>query len=130
MRPELMMPGLYPLSKVAGAGGVVFVPWHLLRDKSITLQELAEQQGSLGMAEELAEWVDGRPKNWGFDRYSMMFKLYVWLELALKSRYAARMKGRQERLDLAISYFLSAGTDDDDAAAERMCSPSRRSGLK
>ena len=103
MRPELTGPSFYPLSSVSGAGVVLFVPWYLLRDKDITLRELAEHNQIADLPQSLVPWIDGTPKNWGHERYQLMLELFVYLELCLARRYADRLKSNRERLDLAFS---------------------------
>ena len=121
MRPELASRSMYPLSRVGDAGVVMFVPWYLLRDKDITLREIADHHRHLHAPAELASWLDGLPKNWGHDRYRLMLELYIYLELCLKRRSAARLHRNLERLDLAISRFLAARnakTSQQDRMAE------------
>ena len=114
MRPELVSPSLYHLSSVQSAGMLLFVPWYLLRDKELNLHELAEQRGILSAPRNLGLWLDRQPKNWGHDRFGTMLDLYVWLELALKPRYAERIKGNLDRLDHAFAQFLCADPNDPD----------------
>lgn len=108
MRPDLTGASLYPLSDVSDAGVVIFAPWYLLRDKDITLRELAEHKIVYGMPRELQPWVEGNPKNWGHDRYRSIFELYVYLELCLKSRYSDRLNRKYEEIDFALSRFYCA----------------------
>jgi hypothetical protein len=106
MRPELTTGSVYPLSQLADSGVVIFLPWYLLRDKDITLREVAEHKRLLEIPEPLERWVDGVPKGWGHDRYRLMLELYVYFELALRRRYGDRLNRNQERLDLAFSCYL------------------------
>jgi hypothetical protein len=103
MRPELTQPSLYDLTGAAEAGVLVFVPWHLLRDKQIKLHELADYKRTYFAPEHLRDWLDGRPKKWGPTRYALMLRLFVYLELALRNRYKHRINRNIERLDRAFA---------------------------
>jgi hypothetical protein len=108
MRPELTVPSLYHLSHVGEAGVLLFVPWYLLRDQDIALREVAEHRQTLSIPPQLEPWVDGVPKNWGHDRYRLMLKLYLIIELCLKRRYGDRLYRKSDRLDRALSRYFSA----------------------
>jgi hypothetical protein len=116
MRPELDSRSLYYLPAVQEAGVTAFVPWYLLRDKDIQLSELAERIRVLKGPEHLGDWLDHRPKDWGYDRFAVMLEIFIHLELCLKSRYAERLKRNVERLDRALGYYLSPGPDKEAGA--------------
>jgi hypothetical protein len=121
MRPELATPSLYPLSHVGEAGVVMFVPWYLLRDKDITLRDIAEHRRLLNAPNAVTPWLDSVPKNWGHDRNRLMLELYIYVELCLKRRYPDRVHRKFERLDLALSRFLvkrKAKYSDSDSKTE------------
>lgn len=106
LRPQLGSPSLYYLPALQESGLLVHVPWYLLRDKDIRLHELAEHVRTGQTPEHLRDWLDGKPKAWGYERFAKMLDLYIFLELCLKPRYEARLRGNVERLDYAIASFL------------------------
>ena len=106
MRPELAEPSFYSLPDIRSAGLTLFIPWYLLRDKNVSLHDLANRQILLQLPPPLKDWLDPKPKNWGHKRYSMMLSLYVYLELGLKRRYADRIRGNLTSLDKAFAEFL------------------------
>ena len=113
MRPELGRPSLHYLPAVGEAGITLFVPWYLLRDKDIRLDELAERSRTLKGPEHLKDWLDHKPTGWGYDRYAVMLEINIYIELCVKSRYAGRLKRNVERLDRALGYFLCSGPDKE-----------------
>lgn len=107
MIPDLLSQSLYNLTDMNEAGVVLSIPWYLLRDKKLTLNELAAAKRVYQSPNHLDEWLDGRPKNWGFKRFGMMLDLFICLRLALHSRYSDRMDSNFEMLDHAFAtYFL------------------------
>ena len=71
MLPSLGSPSMNHLPSIAGAGLLVFVPWYLLRDKRIDLDEIVDQRRMLGSASQLDEWLEKAPKDWGYRRYAL-----------------------------------------------------------
>jgi hypothetical protein len=106
MRPDTFQPSLYHLPATDDAGITIFVPWHLLRDKDLKIAELTKHKLTLKSQPHLEGWFNGE-KNWGYDRFAIMLKLYVYLELCLKARYPDRVAGHLEKLDYALGYFLA-----------------------
>ena len=106
MRPEMMGPSLYHLPSVGEAGILLFVPWYLLRDKDVGLREAALHQQFLLGPPQLDEWMSGQPKQWGYERYGLMFRLYVHLELGLKQRYRQQLQRQAGKVDHALARFL------------------------
>jgi hypothetical protein len=106
MRWEMASPSFHHLGSVHDAGALVFVPWYLLRNRSLTLYDLLEQKRLFPGMSHLTEWLDGNPPNWGIERYAAMLRLYVFLELALKNRYCERLKRNTNRLDIAFARYF------------------------
>ena len=106
MRPELAHPSLYHLPALNEGGITLFVPWYLLRDADLKLRELTEHHLAFTPQPHLKEWLEGKPKNWGYDRYAVMLRVYIHLELSLKARYADKLKGCTGDLDYALGRFL------------------------
>ena len=114
LQPQWTATGRYYLPQAGGrAGIVVFVPWHLLRHRDFKLSDIADRRLAIESPPEIREWIEGKPKNWGPDRYATMLRIYVYLELALKRRYVDKIRGNQGRLDVAFARFLSEGFDDE-----------------
>lgn len=109
---------LYNLEQVDPAGLVLFVPWHMLRDKKTTLVDLASLHRSYMAPEHLAAWLDGKPKNLGLKRYGDLLRLYMCWELALNRRYAKRLQRNLELFDEAFSRFLRSGKPHSPSGAE------------
>lgn len=106
MRPDTFQPSLYHLPATYDAGITIFVPWYLLRDKDLKVAELTKHKLTLNPQPHLGNWF-GVKKNWGYDRFAIMLRLYVYLELCLKARYPARVAGHLEKLDYAFGHFLA-----------------------
>lgn len=106
MRTELNQPSLYFSPDVGEAGFMVFVPWYLFRDKDVKLRELAEHKLAFHAPHHLKEWLSGEPKRFGFERFAKMLEIYVYLELALRSRYGDRLIGKTDEMDHAFGSFL------------------------
>jgi hypothetical protein len=67
-------------------------------------------------SEYLAEWqnvlnLDGKDGT-GLRRYTQMLRMHFYRNIALSSRYAERMRGNTERIDIAFAkYFGNIGSD-------------------
>ncbi|MCY2990947.1 MAG: hypothetical protein NTY19_24190 [Planctomycetota bacterium] len=120
LRPQLGSPSVYHLPSLGESGLLLLVPWYLLRDKDIRLDELAEHVRIMHAPEHLRDWLDGNPKAWGYERFAKMLDLYIYRELCLKPRYETRLKGNTERLDNAFGYFLCDDPDEPDRPPKEM----------
>lgn len=121
MRPETIGPSLYYSPQIEEAGISLFLPWYLLRDKDLKLREVVEHRLKLMPPLQLREWLEERSENWGYERFAIMLKLYIYIELCLKKRHANRIKKKIGKLDVAFGSFLrgdSAVGDVDLAAAD------------
>ncbi|MBA3480401.1 MAG: hypothetical protein H0T51_01170 [Pirellulales bacterium] len=107
MRAELSNTTLYDFHDVAEAGIAVFVPWYLTRHRGFDLYSVADQRGLVHSPPELGEWLFPKQKDWGPKRYLMMLRMYVYLELAVKARYAPRMRGKLTQLTEVFAEFFS-----------------------
>jgi len=118
MRSEMVQPSFYDLKKLKDAGVMLFVPWYLLRDKDLKVRELTEQKLMEYPQPHLDGWLNGRGQL-GYKRLADMLKLYVYLELCLKARYADRVERNAEKLDFAMGQYLratgAAAGDGEDA---------------
>lgn len=104
-----------------GAGLTIFVPWYLMRDKELTLHELANAHRTASDVRNLAGWLDGKPKNLGYVPHARMLDLYVYIELALKRRYRDRLRRRTGQLDVTFgNYFAKVEGSKPKDAEESM----------
>jgi hypothetical protein len=102
------------VGSLRGAGLLVFLPWHLLRDDQFSLSQLAKNLRSLQNLDHLQDWYSrsgGDPKKLGYRRLRRRFVLHWCLRLALSARYASRLDGYTERLDKVFAKFLDVGSD-------------------
>lgn len=106
--PELSSRSLYYLPAIQEAGATLFVPWYLLRDKNIQLDDLAERIRMLKGPDHLKDWLDHKPRNFGYGSLIQMLEIYIFLELCLRPRYSDRLKRNVEKLDLALGNFCSS----------------------
>ncbi|MCA9071132.1 MAG: hypothetical protein KDA84_19525 [Planctomycetaceae bacterium] len=120
LQSEFLDYSLYHIETVRPAGVVIFVPYYVLRERSLTIYDVARHKMLLERPTHLEDWLEGE-KNWGFDRYATMFQLYVCLELAIKRRYKHRLRGNISKLDLAFARYqmgVDAESLDVSTAAE------------
>jgi hypothetical protein len=110
MKPQFDGAGIYNLNQLSPAGLTVFVPWYLLREKQLTIQSLASMQRTYSSPNHLNSWLDRRPKNFGVERYAVLLRLYICLELALKPRYAPRVRNNLGLFDRAFARYLSGAS--------------------
>lgn len=92
-------------------GMSLFVPWYLLRHRSLTIYDLTDLNCFGTPLNHLEDWFAGSGKKWGADRYAKLLELYVYRDLALIRRYPSRLSGKTEVLDQAFSAYWS-GTFD------------------
>jgi hypothetical protein len=110
MRSEMAQPSFYDLGKVSDGGVLCFVPWYLLRDKDLKIRDLTEHTLMYRPQPHLKGWLNDKG-GLGYDRFTVMLKMYICLELGLKARYGERMKGNMEKLDMALGrYFIEDGS--------------------
>lgn len=92
-------------------GMSLFVPWYLLRHRSLTIYDLADLNCFGTPLNHLDDWFEGSAKKWGLDRYAKLLELYVYRDLALMRRYPSRLFGKTELLDQAFSAYWSGTAD-------------------
>jgi hypothetical protein len=113
MRPQLATPSLYDMSDVSAAGVQVFIPWYLLRRKTLDVYALAERKQFVHLPPGLAQWLNPSEKNWGAKRYIVLLRLYIYLELVLNRRYRQRLLRRIGKLDQVFGKVLCDSADGD-----------------
>lgn len=103
------------LEKLDSFGFVGFVPWYLFREKSVDFYKLGTHQLTANSLRHLDSWIEKKPKNWGLQRSTMLLKMLVYLELALRRRYGPRLKLQGQRLDEVFArYFYGENQVDTD----------------
>lgn len=106
------------------SGLVLHVPWYLLRDRKLSLHDLARHSLSDHTNDDLREFIGGAPKGWGNVRLVDALRLHVIWDLVLAKRYPNRIEGNVQRLELALGkYWREAygrsGSDDSNAESLR-----------
>lgn len=102
---------VYSPDAVSSGGLMLFVPWYLLRDRTLTIAKIGESQQLTETHPHLEEWLHRGPRSLAYQRYAAMLVLYVYLELGLRRRYADRLSGWTDPLDRAFARFeLAKGT--------------------
>jgi hypothetical protein len=120
MDPGLERPSFGDPSALMAAGTVLFIPWYLVVDKDMRLEELIDNYRLEASLSHLEDWLRtpiGR--GWGFERFGLILRLYVWIELALTRRYPDRMAGQVNHLDRALARFEIGQTATEDAIDRR-----------
>jgi hypothetical protein len=108
IQPGFPLPSLYDPDHTIDAGMTVFVPWYLLRDRGLTMSEIAEHRQFPEQRHHLGDWLGRIGGKWGHRRYAQMLALYVYWELALHPRYSGRLRGRTAALERAFARMLLA----------------------
>ncbi len=107
-QPQLDKMCLYDLTAVPG-GLVLFLPWYLFHDQTISLTEVAKIRTASRDLAHLKDWLRKTSNRWGYARYATMFDLYVFWTLGLQTRYGNRLHGFVKRLDEAFAVYLNPG---------------------
>lgn len=91
---------------LAEAGVVLFLPWYLLRERQLNLQQIAQRIRFEAAPEHLRGWLLRGPQgdeevlgDLGFQR---LLWLYRYHELVLSRRYQSQCEDNLERLDRAL----------------------------
>lgn len=91
------------------AGLYLFVPWYLLADQDLKLHDIANHHLMYGHKKHLQGWVGKNSQvedKWGYNRYSIMLKMFVFLECGLHPRYKKRLNRKVGKIDEAFTEFL------------------------
>ena len=98
---------MYDLYGMSGIGGLVlYVPWYLFHDQSLTLRDILNLQTAEQKLNHLDDWLQKKPDRWGYSRYVAMFDIYVFWSLGLRARYGKRLEGQVRRLEEAFAMYL------------------------
>jgi hypothetical protein len=114
MLPELHGVTTHDAHTLAAAGVNVFVPWPLLKDRWLTLQDLTKHLKTARNPEHLRGWLTVRGRgqsDLGYTRYRTVLVLYCYWHLVLAARYGNRLKGNTERLDRAFAKYVGRGEE-------------------
>ena len=117
-------------SDIEEAGLHIFVPNYLLRDRNLSIYEIAELQNGPTNIAHLDGWLEHRSAHWGYERYAQMLDLYVYLELAIRRRYGERLKGQIGRLDEAFTGFWLESKDGIQVLARKESTAKTRQELQ
>lgn len=95
----------------AESGVALFIPWYLLADQDLKLHDIAKHHLLYGHKKHLQDWLgkgsQGRNKQgWGYSRFSIMLKMFVFLECGLYPRYKKRLNRKVGKIDEAFTEFL------------------------
>ena len=105
---------------------MLFIPWYMVIDKDMRLDELIENHRLDTSLSHLDDWLRAPSgRGWGFERYGVMLRLYIWIGLALARRYPDRMAGQAIRLDRAFAR-LDVGENESEEAIARRADSIRR----
>lgn len=110
-QPQLDRMSLYDLTAMPG-GLVLFLPWYLFHDQTISLTEVVKIRAAGRDLAHLKDWLQRSTDRWGFQRYATMFDLYVLWFLGLQARYGNRLHGFVKRLDDAFAVYLDPSRRD------------------
>ena len=114
--PGIVLPTVHSLYRLGNAGCQFFVPWYLARDERLTLFDIMGPAALTTKLDHLGPWLNRTSKNFSLERFAAMLPLYVYLELAIKSRYESRLYGNTAALDRALGQFIKNINPDSHAA--------------
>jgi hypothetical protein len=117
MSPQLLSPNFLDSLSLIGAGIHLFVPWYLMRDKKMRLQEVAAILAREQCPCVLHEWLE-QTDRWGHKRFKVMLLLYLHLDLGLDRRYPDKVRRRLSILDRAFGEILD--TDEESIRKDRL----------
>jgi hypothetical protein len=99
------------VSSLASAGLVLFVPWHLIRDGGVRLQDVSAELRRRTQPRHLEGWLGRGGGRLGYTKLDRIFVLYRFLHLALRQRYPNQLQSRMNTLDEIFGNYLHAGAD-------------------
>lgn len=110
------------------AGLSLFVPWYLLADQDLKLQDIANHHLMYGHKKHLEGWISKKNREedkWGYNRYSIMLKMFVFLKCGLYPRYNKRLIRKMRKIDEAFTEFME-GTQLDPLELEKKFQSTRK----
>ncbi|REJ95034.1 MAG: hypothetical protein DWQ35_07210 [Planctomycetota bacterium] len=106
LHPYHCGPGSDLPPNITSAGFVFWEPCYRLNEDKNRLQLIAGMFLEQAVPNHLRGWLCERPRRWGPDRFARLWEIYLYFELALKTRYADRIEGNVHRLDRAMARFF------------------------
>lgn len=110
MKAEFLGRCFYDLKAIGEAGITMFLPFYLLRDRKLSVYDVADHKRLLAQTAHLDGWLQQQRTDWGSDRYAVMYELYRYLELALRRRYGQDLGGNIGSFDRAFARFKALNT--------------------
>jgi hypothetical protein len=108
--PGLERPSFGDSSNLRASGTVLFIPWYPIVDKDMRLDDLIDNHRLEASLSHLEDWLRSPiARGWGFERFGVILRLYVWMGLALRRRYPDRMAGQVTHLDRALASVTQTG---------------------
>ena len=114
LHPFYCGPGRDFIPNFAPAGFLFWEPCYRLREDKNRLNLIADLCLRQAVPDHLRGWLVERPSKWGPDRFARVWEIYLCFELALKARYADRIKGSIEPLDRSMAKFFCQGRPQGD----------------
>jgi hypothetical protein len=103
---------LYDGYTMEQAGLLLFIPWHLLRNTNIALQDLTRHRMAERDLKHLEGWpVTDQGRRRGPGQHGHLLTLYCYRELALTSRYAGRFQRNVKKLNRVFGNLLGIRED-------------------
>jgi hypothetical protein len=113
LRPEFYGFTTHNTFVLSAAGVNLFLPWHLLRDRKFTLQNLAAHLKKINKPTHLEGWLTKGRDKLGLVGYRRLYVIYRYWHLAITTRYPERILGNTEALDRAFAAYMEVSNDSD-----------------
>lgn len=105
-----------PTNDVRSMGVSVFIPWSLLANKDLKIDEVVEYHRLRHDLSHLNTWTgEHSRRKWGPERLARMFQLFVYFHCAISRRYSDRIQENLRRLDRAFASYWNPKLADEDS---------------
>jgi hypothetical protein len=111
MLPSLFDAFSYDAFTTPGSGVHIFIPWHLLRNQTLTLKTLADVRKLSLPPTHLTNWLKLGASEYAPKRLRYIAILYRYWHLALVKRFPKKMKGHVQALDRAFASYMGEYTN-------------------
>jgi len=111
--PKQLMCETIPAADPNSPGITLFIPWSLLASRELNLTKIIQYHQCRQNLSHLNGWLfDTHKKNedWGVLKCGHLLPLYVYIQLALRRRYADRLDGQIKLLDPVFAEYFSTTT--------------------
>lgn len=106
-RPDILNASTHNLAgNPTEPAATITIPWYLMVDQRFALLDVREEAIRSESLVHLREWINGGPAKFGYQRFGLLYTLYVYWDLAIAQRYGDRMKGQTEKLVAAFSVYF------------------------